>query len=144
PTDQLGQPRVGPCDIGAIEFQTAVQTVVIDIQPGVDPPSINPRSPGKMLVAILTTAAFDATTVDPRTVRFGRTGTEAAAGQGALEDVKGEGFPDMLPSFNIGDRGIKWGATPAVLAGATVDGQPIRGADTMQTVRCRPRPRVMW
>ena len=97
-----------------------------------------------MLVAILTTAAFDATTVDPRTVRFGRTGTEAAAGQVALEDVNGDGFPDMLLSFNTWDTGIKCGDTTAVLVGATVDGQPIHGADTMQTVRCRPRPRVMW
>jgi len=137
PTDQLGQPRVGRCDIGAIEFQPAVLTVVIDIQPGVDPPRINPRSSGKIRLAILTTLTFDATAVNAATVRFGRTGTEAAAGQVVLEDVNGDGFTDMLLSFNIQATGIQCGDTTAVLAGMTVDGQAIQGAETMQTSGCR-------
>src|SRR5207247_6647764 len=52
PTDQLGQPHVGHCDIGAIEF---LLTVVIDIQPGTDPAPINIKSQSTIPVAILTT-----------------------------------------------------------------------------------------
>ncbi len=47
-------------------------------------------------VAILTTGTFDASTVNPATVRFGATGTEAAAVHSALEDVDGDGDLDMI------------------------------------------------
>jgi hypothetical protein len=35
-TDQLGQSRVGPCDIGAVEFEGPL-TIVIDVRPRRDP-----------------------------------------------------------------------------------------------------------
>src|SRR5262249_54230030 len=44
PTDQVGQSRIGHCDIGSIEFRPPVIKVMIEIKPGDDPPSINPRS----------------------------------------------------------------------------------------------------
>jgi hypothetical protein len=50
--------------------------VSINIKPGSFLNRINPQSKGKLLVAILTTDAFDATTVDPTTILFGQTGTE--------------------------------------------------------------------
>src|SRR5262249_15362893 len=57
--------------------------VIIDIKPSPtvnpnNPRPINPTATGVVPVAILSTAGFDATTVDPSTVRFGATGTEAA------------------------------------------------------------------
>jgi hypothetical protein len=136
-TDQLGEPRVGPCDIGAIEFQPAVLTVVIDIKPGSDPAPINPKSKGKIPVAILTTDTFDATTVDPTTVRFGRSGTEATSVQSALEDVDGDGTLDMILHFNTQDTGIQCGQTSGSLTGKTVSGQAIQGSDSIQTVGCK-------
>lgn len=84
-------------------FQTysqAVMEVPIDIKPGSFPNSINLRSRGKIPVAILTTGTFDATTVDPTTVLFGQTGTEAAPVRAALEDVDGDGDTDMILHFN--------------------------------------------
>jgi hypothetical protein len=48
----------------------------------------------------LTTGTFDATTVDPTTVIFGRTGIEAAQVQAALEDVNGDGKLDLVFLFN--------------------------------------------
>jgi hypothetical protein len=39
--DQLGNPRVGTCDIGAIEFQERTQ-VAIDIRPRSDADKVNP------------------------------------------------------------------------------------------------------
>jgi hypothetical protein len=136
-TDQLGEPRVGPCDIGAIEFQPAVLTVVIDIKPGSDPAPLNPKSKGKIPVAILTTDTVDATTVDPTTVRFGRSGTEAASVQSALEDVDGDGTLDMILHFNTQDTGIQCGDTSTSLAGQTFSGQAIQGSDSIQTVGCQ-------
>jgi len=110
--------------------------IVIDIKPGTDSNSINPRSKGVIQVAILTTDTFDATTVDPTTVLFGPTGTEAAPVQFALDDVDGDGDTDMILHFNTQATGIQCGDTSASLTGETSDGSPIRGSDSINTVGC--------
>jgi len=114
-----------------------VLNVAIDIKPGSFPNSINPRSRGKIPVAILTTGTFAATTVDTTTVRFGATGTEAAPVHSALEDIDGDGDTDMILHFNTQDTGIKCGDTSASLTGQTFSGQAIKGSDSIQTVGCR-------
>jgi hypothetical protein len=103
-------------------LQKGAVTVVIDIQPGSDPASINPKSNGKIPVAILTTDIFDATTVNASTVHFGAAGTEAAPVQVAVEDVNGDGRPDLLLTFNTPATGITCGATSASLTGQTFSG----------------------
>ena len=65
---------------GTIEEEAA--EVVIDIKPGSFPNSINPKNKGVIPVAILTTATFDATTVDPLSVTFGPHETVEAQGRG--------------------------------------------------------------
>ena len=107
-----------------------VATVLIDIKPGSFPNSINPKSKGVIPVAIRTTGAFDATTVNPTTVRFGRTGTEAAAVHSALEE-------DMILHFDTQETGIKCGGTSASLTGQTLGGKAIEGSDSIQTVGCK-------
>lgn len=87
-------------------------------------------------VAILTTDTFDATTVDPTRVRFGRTGTETAPVQSALENVDGDEDTDLILHFNTQDTGIVCGDTSASLTGETLSGQPIDGSDSIQTVGC--------
>jgi probable HAF family extracellular repeat protein len=111
--------------------------ISIDIKPGQFPNDINPKSQGKIPVAILTTDTFDATTVDPSTVRFGANGTEAAAVQSALEDVNGDGRTDMILQFNTQGTGIACGATSASLTGETFAGQPIQGSDAIVTTGCK-------
>jgi hypothetical protein len=111
--------------------------VDIDINPGSDTNPINLRSHQKILVAILTTDTFDATTVDPTTVRFGRTGTEAAPVQSALEDVNGDGRLDMILRFNTQDTDFLCGDISATLTGQTFSGQAIEGFDSIMTVGCR-------
>jgi hypothetical protein len=114
-----------------------VVPVAIDIKPGSFPNSINPRSKGVIPAAILTTDTFDATTVDPTTVRFGPTGTEAASVQSALEDVDGDGDTDMILHFKTQDTGIVCGDTSASLTGETFGGQAIEGSDSIKTVGCK-------
>jgi hypothetical protein len=109
----------------------------IDIKPGRFPNRINPKSRWVIPVAILTTDTFDATTVDPTTVHFGRTGTEAAPVQSALEDADGDGDTDMILHFKTRDADIKWGNTSASLTGETVGGQAIKGSDSIRTVWCK-------
>jgi hypothetical protein len=127
-------------------FQTYVSIVAgvsIDIKPGGFPNSINTVSRGKIPVAILTTDAtdntniFDATTLDPLTVRFGATGTEAAPVHYALEDVDGDGDLDLILHFNAQSTGIKCGDVFATLTGETFSGQAIQGDDSVRTVGCK-------
>jgi Domain of unknown function (DUF4114) len=111
--------------------------VAIDIKPGSSPNSINPASKGVIPVAILTTPTFDATTVDAKTVKFGPTGTEAAAVHSAREDVDGDGNTDLILHFRTQDTGILCGTTSAHLTGKTFDGQQIEGSDSIRTVGCK-------
>jgi hypothetical protein len=114
-----------------------VVPVTIDIKPGTFPNSINPKEKGVVPVAILTTGAFNAATVDPATVRFGVTGTEAAPVHFAFQDVNGDGSLDMLLQFNVQDTAIQCGMTSATLTGKTKIGRPIKGSDSLVTVGCK-------
>jgi hypothetical protein len=95
-------------------------------------------------VAILTTnaandnaIAFDATNVDPSTVRFGKNATEAPPQHYAIEDVNNDGYPDMILQFNTQDTSIICGDTAAKLTGKTLsDGKAISGADSIKTTGC--------
>jgi hypothetical protein len=130
--------RLGICDIGAVEFQgpTAVLEVVIDIRPESEANEINPKSHGKIPVAIFTRQEFNATTVDPNTVRFGRTGTEATPVSVRFEDVDRDGRADTVVRFETQDTGIMCGDTSAVLTAQTASGLSISGSNSVRTVGC--------
>jgi subtilisin family serine protease len=80
--------------------------VTVDIKPRDFPNSINVKSKGLIPVAILTTNSFDATAVDPNTVRFGRSGTEAQPVHFALADADGDGDRDLILHFRTEDTGL--------------------------------------
>jgi hypothetical protein len=124
-------------ELGMIKFKVIEKQVSIDIKPGSFPNSINPKSKGVIPVAIFTTDAFDANTVDPTTVRFGATGTEAAPVQFVLENVDGDGDTDMILHFNTQNIGINCGDSSASLTGQTLSGQTIEGSDPINTVGCK-------
>ena len=132
--NEYGQCNVYDWDLGVGEF-----SIFADIKPSSFPNSINPKSKGKIPVAILTTDSFDATTVDPTKVLFGATGTEAASVHSALEDVDGDGDTDMIFHFKTQKTGIQCGDTSASLTGETFGGQAIAGADSIRTVGCKSK-----
>jgi hypothetical protein len=116
------------------------ELVSIDIKPGSDPNRINPKSHGKVPVAILTTERFDATTVDPRSVRFGPKGAKATPKKGQMKDVNHDGAPDLVLPFRTQATGIQCGETSASLTGETYGGNPIQGTDAIKTVGCEQAP----
>jgi hypothetical protein len=94
-------------------------------------------SPGVIPVAIVTTASFDATAVDPSTVCFGdadhpdqRDCTEAH-GIGHIADVNDDGRPDLLLHYEANQTGIDPGDTTACLTGKTFGGVAIQGCDSL-------------
>jgi hypothetical protein len=108
-----------------------VALVTIDIKPGSTTNPINVRSRGVIPVAILTTPAFDATTVDPLTVQFGPGNATEAHGQGHVSDVDGDGDLDLMLHFSTQDAAIPCGATSATL---TAPG--ITASDVVTTTGC--------
>jgi hypothetical protein len=109
---------------------------VVDIKPGSDPNSINPKSKGVIPVAVLTTDDFDAMTVDPLSVEFGPSGAKETHGKGHIEDVDGDGDQDMVLHFKTQQTGIQCGDSEASLTGKTTSGEDITGTDGIQTVGC--------
>jgi hypothetical protein len=93
-TDQLGFPRLGDCDIGAIEFLDKIM-VAIEVRPR----SINPESRGRLRVAILTSELIDAATIKADSVRFGATGAEAPPVHFTLTDVDRDKDRDLVLHF---------------------------------------------
>ena len=128
-----------PVDIvhGAAAGRSAAAiTVKIDIKPGDEPTSIDPNSAGMLPVAVLTTDEFDASSVDPASVRFGATGTEAAPFRSALDDVDDDGDKDMMFLFRLQQTGIECGHTSATLKGKTAQGEGIEGSESFKTQGC--------
>jgi hypothetical protein len=109
-------------------------SVNINLKPGDNQPVVNVASQGTIPVAILSTRSFDATKVNPTTVRFGATGTEAAPTNWSLEDVDRDGTLDMVLHFNTQSTGLQPGNTQAILMGRTLEGTPFRGFAVIQVI----------
>lgn len=135
-TYEIDYGKLGMIKFNVMEKQVSID-IKIDIKPGSFPNSINPKSKGIIPVAILTTDSFDATAVDPTTVLFGATGTEAAPVHFVLEDVNKDGDTDMILQFNTQNTGIDCGYSSASLTGQTLSGQTIEGYDFINTVGCK-------
>jgi YVTN family beta-propeller protein len=111
--------------------------VTIDIKPGSFPNSINPRGRGRIPVAILSSAHFDAPAeVATTSLTFGRTGDERSLGfcNSSPEDVDGDGLLDLVCHFTTLLTGFQPGDTEGVLKGQTGGGTPLMGADSVRIV----------
>jgi len=113
--------------------------VLIDIKPGSYPNSINLGSNGVVPVAILSTADFDATTVDPETVTLAGARV-AVRGKGnrlmaSNQDVNADGRLDLVlqvETENLNPDDLQDGS--ATVMGTTTDGIPIIGTDEITIV----------
>ena len=109
--------------------------VNIDIKPGSTKNSVNPRSKGKLKIAILTTDSLDASLVDTSTIQFGPGAAEPVMYQ--LDDVDNDGDWDLMLKFNTKDANISCSNTEATLTGQMFDGVQITGMDSINTVGCK-------
>ena len=124
-------------DMGAYEYAPPVLAVHIDIKPGSDPNSINPKSKGKIPVAILSTPDFDAPSEVYRdSLTFGTTGEEQSLAfcSPSPEDVNYDGYDDLVCHFYTQETGFGPGDEEGILKGQTVDGVPLEGRDSVNIV----------
>jgi len=126
---------------GTFGFSPLSAVSSLDIQPGNEKNFVNPHSRQLVRVAVLGSDGFDATQVDASTVAFGPNGAAPVRG-GAVRDVNGDGYPDMLFGFRSRKTGIACADTEASLSGETFGGEQFSGTDSVITVGCNaPKPR---
>ncbi|HEX6505323.1 MAG TPA: hypothetical protein VF011_18920 [Terriglobales bacterium] len=111
--------------------------VRLDVKPGSFPNVVNVNSNGMLPMTILSTAKFDATQIDPTTVRFGDTGTEATPNHWSLADVNGDGLSDLQMNFDVQQTGIACDTTLVSMTAKTYGGNEIRGTDSVKVIGCR-------
>lgn len=124
----------------------SILAVSIDIRPGSSELApINPKAQGRIPVAILSSGAFDALSVDPATLRFGPTGSEPSfsscaglgkKGKGALagEDLNGDGLLDLVCHFENAAAGFRIGDLEGILTGRTAGGEAFEGRGWLRVV----------
>lgn len=120
----------------AIFVASLTRAVGIDIKPGDGVNSVQPRSRGRIPVAILSAPDFDATAVATSSLTFGRTGHEPSLARcdRGKADVNGDGLPDLVCHFFTAIAGFESGDTEGFLRGQDGDGIPLRGSDAVRIV----------
>jgi hypothetical protein len=124
----------GDPSTGVFTYRECIE-VAIDIKPGSYPNSINPRSKGKIPVAILSSMDFDAPTeLDTESLTFGPTGDEGSLAfcNHGTEDVNDDGYYDIVCHFYTQMTGFECGDEEGVLKGQTVDETPLEGSDSVR------------
>jgi hypothetical protein len=114
--------------------------VVVDIKPGSDPNAVNCTVENDVIaVAILSTEAFDATTVDHETVTLaGATEVHRNKKDGTArrheKDVDEDGDIDLIFHFLVVETDLTCESVEATLSGETFDGTAVMGTDAVNMI----------
>jgi len=119
-------------------YDNSLRNVEIDIKPGSYPNSINLSSNGVVPVAILGSEDFDAATVNPSTVTLAGAEVKVkghSGNSGSLEDVNGDGYPDLVVQVFTQCLELETGDAEAVLNAYTYTGLTfLTGSDVIRIV----------
>ncbi|WP_198552766.1 thrombospondin type 3 repeat-containing protein [Psychromonas sp. Urea-02u-13] len=114
-------------------------SIIIDIKPDDTINAINLGSKGNIPVAILSTASFDARTIDPLTVNLSGAGVKlkgkAEKPMASFKDVNGDGLIDLLTHVDTTALEIPEGEASAILNAQTYSGEAVRGSDIITIVK---------
>ncbi len=116
------------CHIAAVD-------IAVDIKPDSEQNRVDLRNRGVIPVAILGTATFDVSDVDVSTLTFGPGGaspTHAAGGH--IEDVNGDGIPDLVSHYRTQETGISPGNEQACVSGALLNGTRFEACDSVSAI----------
>jgi hypothetical protein len=129
-----------PVDLVRIEGTPIYKEITIDIKPGSNRNSINPKSKGKIPVAILSTEDFDAPNMtDQDSLTFGPQGDEDSLAfcNPNGEDLNEDGLIDLVCHFYTQLTGFGCDDVEGILMGNTTDYIPIVGKDSVKIKRCK-------
>lgn len=143
-----GEVTSGNLDEGTYELvidglPVSIMQISMEIKPGnhdVSPP-INPRSKGKIPVALLGSASFDVRDVDVKSLRFGASGLERSLHKCAKKpkDVNRDGYADLVCHFYNQRTGFDGSSIEGRLSGATSGRVAFQAASYLKVV---PRKKV--
>jgi hypothetical protein len=119
-------------------ISAATKQVNIDIKPGMkkeDAP-LNPRSKGKIPVAILSEQGFSPMNIDTSRLYFGKTGTENSLHKCLPQgkDINRDGDLDLVCHFSTKDAKFDYGSLEGVVTGYTIDGTAFEGRAPLKVV----------
>ena len=116
------------------------EPIDIDIKPGSNINPVNPKSKGKIPVAILSTSDFNARKmVDRDSLTFGATGDENSLAfcTPRRVDINGDHLKDLICHFYTKKTGFQCGDTEGILKGQLLDGTLIEGSDSVRIIPCK-------
>ena len=132
----------GGFDLDAIGVMNQLLVVAMDIAPVDTTNTIDPDSSAVIPVAVLSSSVasgdrldFDATQIDPASLRFGYTAAANVASPTA-SDVDGDGDTDMTFGFNTQETGIACEDTETTLLGETLGGEAFSATDFINSGVC--------
>ena len=114
--------------------------VLIDVKPGDTPTTLERNREGLVPVAILSTAEFDAITVDPGSVRIGPTGTEAEPVRSMQSDANQDKRTDLIVLVRVQDLKLSCVVNVIRLTGKTASGVAIEGSEAITVTGCVSPP----
>ncbi len=126
-----------PDEPGLVEIGDGPAEIAIDVKPGSAENPVQPGASGALPVALLSSATFDARSVDAPTVRLGAAGIarlQDGSFQAELRDADADGDLDVVAHFSLADVALAPDATEVVLTGRTLAGVPFRGRDGVRVV----------
>lgn len=113
-----------------------VLRVSIDVKPGDNPTSLEPKREGMVPIAVLSSKEFDATGVELSSIRAGATGTEGSMFRSMKEDVDHDGDVDLLLLFRVADLALTCNAKGITVKGKTAQGRDFEGTETVTMSGC--------
>jgi hypothetical protein len=122
---------------GSWEFTFALDVpfVDIDVLPGDEANKVYPNKAGKLPVAVLSSAEFDATQVDPATLKFGA-GEATIDGAVSVINLDGQLGDDITAKFAVQESAIFCNDTEVTLTGTTYAGDHFAGIDAIDAAEC--------
>jgi hypothetical protein len=120
----------------AAQKPAAALRVSIDVKPGDNPTSLEPKRQGMVPIAVLSSKDFDATAVDLNSIRAGVTGTEGSMFRSMKEDVDHDGDVDLIILFRVADLALTCDTRGITIKGKTAQGRDFEGTEAVTMSGC--------
>ncbi len=120
----------------AAQKPAAALRVSIDVKPGDNPTSLEPKRQGMVPIAVLSSKDFDATAVALDSIRAGATGTEGSMFRSMKEDVDHDGDVDLIILVRVADLALTCDTRGITIKGKTAQGRDFEGTEAVTMSGC--------